>query len=324
MELTDGRRNVRAQNIVDDLMAQPPECGVTQAVVVVSGGAVVAEGYAVDHAQWPAGPDSTLISWSMAKSITEALVFLAAQDGLIDITGRAEVAQWRDDERSEITVEHLLQMRSGLTFVEDYVDAGISDCIEMLFGSGAADVAAYAAARPLEHPVGTQWNYSSGTTNIISRLVTNALGGGREAMQQFMRERLFGPLGMTTAIPKFDDAGTFIGSSFVYATARDFARFGLAFARNGAGVVPSDAVGWARRSVPIEVPPTESFGYGAQWWHWDRQGFPGVFAAHGYEGQYVIVVPEADAVVVRLGKTNADLRAALVERLRGVLGAIAS
>ncbi len=258
----------------------------------------------------------------MAKSMTQALVTMAASDALIDLDRPDLVPAWRDDERSTITVTQLLEMRSGLAFVEDYIDAGISDCIEMLFGAGQADVAAYAAARPLEHPVGSFWSYSSGTTNILSWLVGQAIGGGRAGMEQFIQERLFGALGMSSAVAKFDEAGAFIGSSFVYATARDFARFGLAYARNGAGVVPPEAIDQARRPSAAAVPADEAFGYGSQWWHWDRCGFGEVFGAHGYEGQFVLVWPERDTVIVRLGKSPVELRPALVERLSALLHSV--
>ncbi len=132
-------------------------------------------------------------------------------------------------------------MRSGLHFVEDYVDDQTSNCIEMLFGGTDPSHAAYAAAQPLDHPPGEVWSYSSGTTNILCRIVgdvlTGASGGDpaarRQAVERYLAERLFGPVGMTSAIPKFDDAGDFVGSSYVYATARDFARFGELYRHDG-------------------------------------------------------------------------------------------
>ncbi len=297
------------------LLAQPPELGVTLAVVVVHRGQVVVEGY---------GPSTTastpLISWSVAKSITHAAVGVLVRDGRLDVTQPAPVASWAGSDKSAITLQHLLEMRPGLRFVEDYVDAGISHCIEMLFGEGAEDHAAYAAALPLDHPPGTVWNYSSGTTNIVARIVGDAVGGGEEGMRQFFATELFQPIGMRSADPRFDAAGTFVGSSYVHATARDFARFGELYLRDGRWdgrqILPAGWVDHARTPTP-GVPDSEQFGYGAHWWLWRDE--PGSLAAHGYEGQYVIVVPSRDLVVVRLGKTPAALRPNLVEELRRIV-----
>jgi len=289
---------------------------ITLAELVVHRGAVV-------HELYDAGtePDTTLISWSTAKSVTHALVGIAVRQGLLELDAPAPVPEWAGDERRTITLRQLLNMRSGLRFVEDYVDDSISHCIDMLFGSGKDDVAGYAAALPLEHPPGSVFNYSSGTTNIIARMIGQAVGGGEAAMRAFMTEELFGPLGMTSADPRFDDAGTFIGSSFLYCTARDFARFGELYLADGVWdgrrILPEGWVDFAR--TPVPVPPDEEFGYGAHWWLWDSHGFPGTFAAHGYEGQYIIVCPDRDLVVVRLGKTPVEVRPPVIRRLEELL-----
>ena len=291
---------------------------ITLAEVVVRGGEVVHETYGPDT-----GPDTTLISWSTGKSVTHALVGIAVREGLLDLDAPAPVPEWAGDDRQAITLRQLLHMTSGLRFVEDYVDDSISHCIDMLFGAGQADVAAYAAALPLDHPPDAVFNYSSGTTNIISRIVGQAVGGGEEAMRAFMAEELFGPLGMTSADPRFDAAGTFIGSSFLYCTARDFARFGQLYLGDGVWegrrLLPEGWVDLAR--TPAPAPVDEEFGYGAHWWLWDRHGFPGTFAAHGYEGQYIIVRPDRDLVVVRLGKTPIEVRPPVIEHLQELLDA---
>jgi CubicO group peptidase (beta-lactamase class C family) len=155
-------------------------------------------------------------------------------------------------------------MTSGLRFVEDYVDDSISHCIDMLFGAGQADVAGYAAALPLDHPPDSVFNYSSGTTNIVSRIVGNAVGGGEAAMRAFMEAELFGPLGMTSADPRFDAAGTFIGSSFLYCTARDFARFGQLYLGDGVWEVGGSCPRAGSTSpAPGARAVDEEFGYGA-------------------------------------------------------------
>jgi len=291
---------------------------ITLAEIVVHKGEVVHETYGPDT-----GPDTTLISWSTGKSGTHALVGIAVRDGLLDLDAPAPVPEWAGDARSAITLRQLLHMTSGLRFVEDYVDDSISHCIDMLFGAGQADVAAYAAALPLDHPPDSVFNYSSGTTNIVSRIVGQAVGGGEAAMRAFMAEELFGPLGMTSADPRFDAAGTFVGSSFLYCTARDFARFGQLYLADGVWegrrLLPEGWVDFAR--TPAPAPVEEEFGYGAHWWLWDGHGFPGTFAAHGYEGQYVIVRPDRDLVVVRLGKTPIEVRPPVIEHLQELLDA---
>lgn len=289
---------------------------VTLAQLVLHRGEVVSEIY---------GPgvtaQTTLISWSMAKSMTHALVGIAVQDGILDIDSTTGLPQWAHDGRSEITLRHLLEMRSGLSWVEDYVDGDVSDVIKMLFGSGKEDTAAIAIAQPLVSPPGTSWVYSSGTTNIVARLLGNALGdtpGSHVHIQQFMQARLFDALGMS-ASPKFDLAGTFIGSSYVFATTRDFAKFGELYLRDGvvdgSRILPEGWVDYARAQHVFDE--ESGLGYGAHWW--TLPGERNSLVAAGYEGQYIMVIPDRDLVVVRLGKTVAELRNAVVAELREVI-----
>ncbi len=289
--------------------------GITDAVLIVQGGAVRYERY---------GPDldrqSRFPSWSKAKSITQALVGLAVAQGQLDIHAPADVPAWKDDERSAITLDQLLRMSSGLKFVEDYVPGSVSDVIEMLFGSGKEDVAAYAIAQPLAHTPDTHWSYASGTTNIICDILQRALGLRGEAFEAHMRKVLFEPLGMTSPMPKFDAAGTFIGSSYCFSTARDFARFGLLYLRGGVWedrqLLPAAWVDYAR--TPTPVPATEELGYGAQWWL--GLGGPGSFSANGYEGQYTLAIPDLDVIMVRHGRTPLDRKENLAAWMRSVVG----
>jgi len=294
------------ERVVSDLMSSTTTTGQTLALVAVHRGRIVGEHYGAGHDE-----TSTFISWSMAKSMTHALVGFLVRDGLIDIDAPAAVPEWRDDERSGITFRHLLEMRSGLEWVEDYVDGERSHVIDMLFGSGKADHAAFAAALPLRHPAGTHWEYSSGTTNIICRILGDLVAGGadtgaspaerRGRMEAFINDRLFAPLGMSSATAKFDPAGNFVGSSYVYATAADFARFGRLY------------VDGASRDGTKILPAETGNGYGHHWWTWPQ--LPGAVVATGYEGQYTIVLPEDDLVVVRLGKSSAEIRANVVDDL---------
>lgn len=309
--------------------------GVSLALVVQHRGEVVFERYGVqpDTVFGPGGSvtaDSTLVSWSMAKSITHAAVGMAVGDGLLDIEAPAAVPEWRGTDRESITLRDLLEMRSGLLFVEDYVDEQLSHCIEMLYGAGQDDVGAYAASLPLVHEPGSVWNYSSGTTNIICRILGAAIGGGRDAMESFLNERVFGPTGMTSAIAKFDAAGTFIGSSYVYATARDFARFGQLYLDDGV-VQASDGPrrilpeGWCSHAGELTATdpddPTGRTAYGRHWWLWTD--VPGLFACQGYEGQYTLVVPDRDLVVVHLGKSPIELRSSLRDELASIVAGCA-
>ena len=280
------------------------DLGATHALLIVKDGRIVHERYAA-----PFDATQTFPSWSMAKSITHALTGLLAGDGRIDIRAPADVPEWQTDgdPRRAITLDHLLRMSSGLDFQEDYNPDHPSDVIEMLFGSGKDDVAHFAASFPLAHAPGSYWSYSSGTTNIVARALSRALGGGPEDFEAFMRARLFDPIGMRSPLPKFDKAGTFIGSSFCFATARDFARFGLLYLRdgvwNGKRLLPKGWVDYARTATPQPTDTDSPLGYGAHWWL--GMGGPHSFSANGYNGQYTVIAPDIDLILVRHGESEA-------------------
>ena len=295
-----GEASTLDRNVFDSCVerAMAPEHGLTRALLLIQGGTLVLERYA--HG---ASPIYLEYSWSMAKSITQALVGICVADGRLDLHAPAAVPEWENDARRDITLDHLLQMRSGLEFQEDYVDGQISDVIPMLFEGGRHDTGAFAAAKPLIHPPGSHFSYSSGTTNIICRILRDLIGGPGE-MLELMRQRLFEPAGMRTPTPRFDTSGTFIGSSFLLATADDFARFGELYLRDGLWdgnrVLPE---GWTRYAA-AETYADEEQAYGAHWWlHPERRGW---YFASGYDGQRIYVVPEKDAVLVRLGRTSVD------------------
>lgn len=319
---------------VDELFARRDSEGQSLALLIQQRGAVVAERYGTQPGNdfqeaLDVSADSTLTSWSMAKSITHAMVGVLVSDGLIDLDAPAPVAEWAGTPKAAITTLQLLEMRSGLRFVEDYIDGVTSNCIEMLFGDSGPSHAAYAASQDLVHAPGTVWNYSSGTTNIVSRIVGDIVSGGPDgdsahreaAVRRFLADRLFGPTRMTSAEPKFDAAGDFIGSSFVYATARDFARFGELYlhdgvteAGTGARILPAGWADHARHQIATD--PDTGFGYGRHWWSWPD--VPGSISCHGYEGQFIVIAPEIDAVLVHLGKTDVSV----APRLRARLGAL--
>ncbi|MGA0602767.1 serine hydrolase domain-containing protein [Caulobacter sp. KR2-114] len=303
--------------------AEPPaDLGETQAVVVIHRGRLVTERYGPRH-----GPEATTWSWSMAKSITHALVGLAVKDGVLDVHAPAPVPEWRaaGDPRAAITLDLLLRMSSGLAFREEYKPEHPSDVIEMLWGRGKDDTAAFAAGFPLAHPPGSHFYYSSGTTNIVSRCLADALGRHGGEFQAFMEERLFDPLGITSATPKFDAAGTFIGSSFCFCTPRDFARFGLLYLRDGVWegrrLLPEGWVDYARTAT-FQQPDCPDGPYGAHWWL-DLAG-PGSFSANGHDGQFIICCPDRDLIVVRNGVTPSEQGPVLKAWLRDLAAAFAA
>lgn len=281
----------------------------TRAVAVVWRGQLIAERYAEGFSK-----TTPLMGWSMSKSITNALIGMRIGDGALALTNKQLLPQWQDegDPRAEITLDALLRMSSGLNFSENYFDTG-SDAVTMLFGNAGNDMAGFAANQPLEHPVDTHWSYSSGTTNLLQRILHNSFGSTRE-YQNYLQQRLLEPLGMQRTLIEPDASGTFVGSSFGYATARDWARFGLLFLQDGVWqqqrLLPE---GW----VDYSTTPThtaEEGNYGAHWWlnHDPKDGastraWPklpqSAYRASGFEGQTVMVLPSHDLVVVRLGLT---------------------
>ncbi len=307
--------------LVDELFQRPADQGVTLALLIQHRGGIVAERYGIqpENIFQPAieiTAESTLTSWSMAKSITHAAVGVLVGDGLLDVEAPAPVPEWVGTPKAAITTLQLLEMRSGLRFVEDYVDDEISHCIEMLYGESGPSHAAYAAALPLDHEPGTFYSYSSGTTNIVARIIGDVVNGGpgggpeqrREATESFLRE------------PKFDDAGDFVGSSYVFATARDFAKFGELYRLDGVTSTGQRILppGWVDHAgTPVSHDDENGCNYGRHWWMWPE--VPGSLACHGHEGQYIVVVPDRELVVVHLGKTDAAMAPQLRARLRQMI-----
>ena len=271
----------------------------TRAVVVVQDGWVIAERYAQGIR-----PDMPLIGWSMSKSITHALIGRAVQKGILDPDKPPSVPEWSDpeDPRRRISLDQLLRMNSGLAF-EESTGALNSDLVRML--TQEADMAGFAARQPLIKKPGKAWNYSSGTTNILSRILRDAIGDDRRYWS-FPSQALFAPLGMTSAVLESDNSGTLVGSSLVWASGRDWARFGQLYldqgSWNGAQLLPLDWVEQARTASR-----GSKGGYGAHWWlsrRKSRRDLPkDSFSAEGYQGQLLLVAPSHRAVVVRLGQT---------------------
>ena len=314
-----------ARELVDEVFDDENMYGTTYASLVVQGGEILAERYggALPHfvgEDEPVTADTPLLSWSCAKSVLHTAVGVLAGDGKLDVHAPAAVPEWSapGDPRAAITIDNLLAIRDGLDFVEDYVDDKTSDVITMLFGEGQDDVGRFAADRPLAHAPDSVFNYSSGSSNIVARVVAGIVGSG-VAMEAFLRQRVFGPIGMPTATIRMDAAGTFIGSSYVYATARDWVRFGE-FAKldgvvDGKQIVPD---GWIRYgTTERSIDPTDGRPYGTHWWILRHPRH--AFYASGYEGQRVVVCPELDLVFVRFGHSNAAHYDALLDWCRKVV-----
>ena len=313
--------------IVDEMFTDE-KLAVTNAVVVVQGGQVVSERYGGEqfHFDRPAEPitrDSQLLSWSMAKSILHMIIGTLVDEDRLNPEQLAPVPEWSDeaDPRHQIQVRDLLAMRDGLAFVEEYEIGQTSHVLDMLYGEGKDDMAAFTAALPLAHKPGTFYNYSSGTTNILSRIVADLVGYGDD-YRAYLERRLFEPIGMTSAVATFDTSGVFVASSFVHARALDFAKFGLLYLRGGEweGQQLISHEWAATAQVPLSVEASSGHFYSWQWWVSGDQY--GTYWANGYEGQMISVVPALDAVVVRFGHTpeeNYEPRMAWRERVLAVL-----
>jgi hypothetical protein len=282
----------------------------TTAVVIAHDGRLVAERYRDGYSK-----ATPMLSWSMAKSVIATLIGIEVGDGGLALHDRAPVPEWSrpDDPRHAITLDHLLRMSSGLAWDETY--GATNDVARMLFTK--PDVGAYAAAKPLAAPPDSVWLYSSGTSNVVARIFRDLHGGDLAAQVRFARARLFDAADITSAIFEADASGSFIGSSFAFMSARDWARF-VELHRNdgvwnGRRILPE---GWVRY-VTTPTPKASQGEYGAHWWlnagakddpsqrMWPKLP-PDTYAATGHNGQYALVVPSAKLVVVRLGLSLPD------------------
>lgn len=281
----------------------------TRAIVVVHRDELVAERYAAG-----CSADMPLPGWSMTKTWTHALLGRRVQQGKFDPLAPLPVAEWQaaDDPRAQLTCGDLLAMRGGLRWNESYTSPD-SDALRMLFGS--SDHAAVYAQQPAVEPPGTVFCYASGATNLLCRVLRGTFASDLEYWA-FPRLDLFLPLGMRSAVLETDPNGTFVGSSYGFASARDWARFGLLYAHDGvwAGqrLLPA---GWIARAATAGKDGDGDFGEHL-WLNADPDGdgprqrqWPDVPAdllrCDGHEGQYVLIVPSLELVAVRLGCTKA-------------------
>ncbi|MBR5038039.1 MAG: serine hydrolase [Prevotella sp.] len=264
------------------------------AFVVLHKGGVVAECY-----DKGIGRDTKLLSWSMAKSFVNALIGIMVKDSLLDIHAPMDIPEWQGDGRKAITLHDLMQMQSGLAWNEDY--GARSDINIMLHCE--RDMGLFALSKSLEYEPGTQWKYSSGSTNIIVRYLRSRFPSD-EAFLSYMHTRLFAPLGIINPVFEQDMSGIPIGSSYLYATAMDFARFGQMYLDDGCvgneRILPEGWVDYTR------TPAADSGDhYGSLFWLNGNGKFPDVpkdmFYCDGHDGQDIFIFPSQQLVVVVLG-----------------------
>jgi len=243
--------------------------------------------------------DTRFLSWSMAKSFTNALVGILVKQGKLDISKPTGLDEWKNDERSKITLNDLMQMQSGLKWNEDYGNR--SDVTVMLHCT--SDMSRYAFEQPLEYPVGTHWYYSSGTTNIVSYLIRQQFNND-STYYAFADTQLFNKIGMPDAVFEVDPSGTRVGSSYLYATAREYARFALLYQNegvfNGERILPD---GWVKYST---TPASASNGeYGSFFWLNKSKKLPSapenMYMCNGHDGQHIFILPTQQLIVVVLG-----------------------
>lgn len=289
-----GIDKVKLEEISRKLIVDNAYNGNAFAFMVIHKGIPVAESYKPQF-----NAQTRFQSWSMAKSLTNALVGRMVMEGKLDISKPVDLPEWQNDERRQISIDHLMQMQSGLQWNEDYGNR--SDVTVMLYDE--SDFARYAYERPLEFPVGSKWYYSSGSVNVINYLMRLQIGNDAD-YYAYPHTSLFSKTGMTSAFFEVDASGTHVGSSYVYATARDYARFGLLYLQDGMfnnqRVLPE---GWVDYSV---TPGSANKGeYGALFWLNRAKYYPSVpedmYSCNGHEGQRIFIVPSKKLVVVVLG-----------------------
>ncbi len=277
-----------------------------KAVLIMKDGRIVAERYAAGY-----GPETPLLSYSVAKSVTNALIGILVRQGKLNVDAPAPITAWHgaNDPRSAITLDNLLRMASGLDMQED--GSGFDAASQMVYAQN--DMARFAQGGQLGAKPGTAWSYTSTNTVILSSVIRDAVGGGQQGFVRFARDALFAPIGMQRVTMEFDGVGTQEGSASILAPARDWARFGQLFlndgvAPNGTRVLPEGWVTYSKRSTLGSI-------YGAGFWTNDggseiaaaliQQGMPpDSFFASGNLGQRIYIVPSERLVMVRFGVTH--------------------
>ncbi|MCI9845380.1 serine hydrolase domain-containing protein [Flavobacterium pectinovorum] len=286
----------------------------TRAVVVLYKNKLIAEKYDTGFTK-----DSRILGWSMTKSITSSAFGVLAKQGKIDIYKPAPVAEWQNDERKNITINDLLHMNSGLEWEENYNT--ICDATKMLFQ--AEDMGKVQLDKPAEFKPNTHWNYSSGTTNLLSLILKRQFKTQQEYLD-FWYSAVIDKIGMNSMITEQDMSGTFVGSSYAWATPRDWSKFGLLYLNkgnwNGEQILDES---WVKYTA---TPTNTSEGkYGAQFWLNAGGKFPDaprdMFYCNGYQGQMIAIIPSKDMVIVRMGLKE-DPAFDFNGFLKGIIGSV--
>lgn len=287
----------------------------TRAVVVLYKNKLIAEKYDTGFTK-----DSKILGWSMTKSITSSAFGVLAKQGKIDIYKPAPITEWKNDDRKNITINDLLHMNSGLEWEENY--STICDATKMLFQ--AEDMGKVQMDKPAQFKPNTHWNYSSGTTNLLSRILKNQFKTQQEYLD-FWYSAVIDKIGMNSMIVEQDMSGTFVGSSYAWATARDWSKFGLLYLHkgnwNGEQILDES---WVKYTA---TPTNTSEGkYGAQFWLNAGGKFPDVprdmFYCSGYQGQMVAIIPSLDMVIVRMGLKEEDQGFDFNGFLKGIISSV--
>ena len=286
----------------------------TFSVLVVYKGQLLAEVYRDDFSA-----ENKFLSWSMAKSFTNALVGIRVKEQKMKLNDPLDISEWQNDERKKITLNNLMQMNSGLAWNEDY--GNLSDVTVMLHKEG--DMGLYTLQKEFKFPADSVWVYSSGSTNLVCRVLRKTFANDADYFL-FPQKALFNKLGMRSAVFEVDASGTFVGSSYLYASMRDYARFGLLFLNDGnwlgEQILPE---GWVSYSTQ---PANGSDGkYGSFFWLNQSLEYPDapkdMFLCRGHDGQYICIIPSKELVIVRTGyskKGEFDLNLFLKEILAGI------
>lgn len=289
------------QRLIEDADLAGPGA---RAIAVIRDGRLVAESYGRGFDR-----STPLLGWSMTKSVTAALIGLRVAEGRMEVARAGLLPEWASDERASITLADLMGMQSGLEFNENYGD--VTDVTRMLYLE--KDMAGYAATKPLTSDPGATFSYSSGTSTLLSRIWMRTFEDPAAALA-FPHDALFAPLGMSSAVLETDASGTFVGSSYMYATAQDWARFAQFLLQDGVwkgrAMLPKDYVAFMR--APAKASGGK-FGQGQVWLEENgvRAGsgsFPAdAFWMLGHDGQAIMLVPSLKLAVVRLGLTPSRL-----------------
>ena len=307
---------IRLERIAEKLMDDEGYNGHAFAFMVVHKGIPVVEAY---QPQFDA--QTRFLSWSMAKSFTNTLSGIMVKDGKWDINQPVNLPEWQTDERKNITINNLLQMQSGLRWNEDYGNR--SDVTQMLYCEN--DFAKFTFNQPFAFPAGSHWYYSSGSVNVVNFLMRKTIGNDNE-YYQFAQSRLFNKIGMADAVFEVDASGTQVGSSYIYATVRDYARFGMLYLQdgvfNGERILPE---GWVKYTT---TPASDSDGkYGSLFWLNRSKYYTAapedMYSCNGHDGQQIFIIPSKELVIALVGYSPKPDRVMKFNDLLGdVLGAI--